>query len=298
VLLVLSVLLLGAVSLIALVVLRRQGDLPPMCPTSARIAVSALLGLVVAALWWIPRWQARAMGADTPARERGELIDRYRRTLAGILGGALLVLVCANAVRVAGMVQAVAVNDRFLAAADRLDSERLSTRLAAIYVMESLANAEASVRRPVLEALLAFVQRRTQEAAGVDSLPPSPDLVAAVTVLSRRTDDGGRPPFQPDFSGANLRGASLAGAQWDFGVFRGTRLEGADLRGARIAGKGARICAASGLTAPTWSGRTSTGRGSRTGRCSRMPTCEARISTGLDHPATARFPAPRVAVNC
>ncbi len=236
-LLALSLLLLGAISFVALVVLKRQGDLPPLGPQAGGLLALGIFAAVLVALWWVPRRQARAAASEMTAGERAILEDTFRRTFAGIVGGTVLLMLLGGALRTAAVVQVNALSERFARATAQLGSDHLVERLAGVHTLEAIAGAERDLRRPVYETLLAFVHERARNETGADSLLPAPDLVAAVTVLSRRESDDGAVPLRPDFSGANLRGARLDGAQWDFAQLRGTHLEGASLRGARIAGK-------------------------------------------------------------
>ena len=236
-LLALSLLFLGAFSLVVLAVLKRQGDLPPMGPQLGGLLALVIFATVLVGFWWVPRRQARAVGGEMAAAERAALEDRFRRTLAGIAGGIVLLVLLMGALRTAAMMQVNALSERFARATAQLGSDRVVERLAGVHTLEAIGNAEDQLRRPGYETLLAFVRERVRAEPGADSLPPSADVVAAVTVLSRRASDGATVPLSPDFSGANLRGARLDGAQLDYSQLRGTHLEGASLRGARVAGK-------------------------------------------------------------
>jgi uncharacterized protein YjbI with pentapeptide repeats len=237
-LLILSVLLVGFMALVAIIVLKRQGDLPAVGPAMRGVLGVGLFALVLAALWWVPRRQARATHGDAAPHDRAGLEDRFRRTFAAIVGGIVLFLLLGNALRIGAAVQANATSERLLRAADALGSERVMTRVAGVHALATLAETLEPARQPAYATLLAFVRAHASGSVAGDSAAAAPDVAAAVAVISRRKSDGDGPPLRPDFSGANLRGAALAGAWWDFATLRGTHLERADLRGARIAGKG------------------------------------------------------------
>ena len=236
-LIILATLFIGLLALVAFVVLKRQGDLPRLGPAVGGLVAFGLFVLLLLSLWWVPRRQARAVHGDAASPDRAALEDRLRRTLAGVVFGVVLILLLGNALRMATALQANATSAQLLRATDALGRAELTARVAGVHALGALAEASDAARRPVYETLLAFVRQRAPDSATSDSASVNADVAAAVKIISRRASDGDSDPLHPDFSGANLRGASLAGAQWDFATLVGTHLEGADLRGSHIAGK-------------------------------------------------------------
>jgi uncharacterized protein YjbI with pentapeptide repeats len=154
--------------------------------------------------------------------------------------GVVVLLMLGRVVRAGGELQANARSERFVRAVSQLASEQLVARVAGVHTLEAIAEEAADLRRPVYEVLSVFVRARAAADSAQGHAEPTPDVLAAVQAVSRRTADGGAVPLRPDFSGANLRGLVAPNAWWNFATLRGTLLQGADLRGARIAGtKGA-----------------------------------------------------------
>jgi Pentapeptide repeats (8 copies) len=163
------------------------------------------------------------------------------------------------------------VTDRYTKAIEQLGSDKLDVRIGGIYALERVARDSAKDHPTVMEVLAAFIRehspQRKQEplpttntdvprasmrkrililpilAASIRKriliLPilPSPDALAAITVIGRRngTHDRG----QIDLSNANLNsgrldGTSLKGADLNSASLTGAILAGANLKGARL----------------------------------------------------------------
>ncbi len=236
-LLVASLLALGVMSLVGFVILRRQGDIPPMGGELRAIGTLAAGVVLLAALWWIPRRQALSVPGEISPRDRAELANSFRRTLGGIMVGAACLVLVARALHIAGAQEANARRAQFAQAAVQLSSDQLLSRVAGVHLLEDLAHPSKSLHRPVYETLALFVRERTAALDVRDTLPPAPDVRAAALAVLRRAPDDGAAALRPDFSGANLRGIVAPGAQLDFSRLGGVQLQQADLRGARIAGK-------------------------------------------------------------
>lgn len=103
-------------------------------------------------------------------------------------------------------------------------------RLGGIYALEGVMNGSQQYHQPVLEALCAFVRDGTigkDKAVGTE---PAADIQAALTVLARRGDGGGR----VDLAKANIQGAVLTVANLTGANLTGTNLTGANLGSARL----------------------------------------------------------------
>ncbi len=239
VLVIASVLLLGAVALIVITVLRRQGDVPPMGPAVGRLFGLALIALLGFALWWIPKRQRRGAGAEMTAHDGAELEDRFRRTLLGVMCVALVAMGLGTLGKAVSEYQVRETADRLIRATDQLSSDRMVSRVAGVHALAALASQSESMRAPAYETMQVFLRQRVAEEAGRDSLPPAADVLAAASAIARRPfDPGVGAMLRPNFSRANLRGVRLTDAQLDFANLSGAHLEGADLSGAHITGKG------------------------------------------------------------
>ena len=232
-----SLLFLGIAALALFVILRRQGDIPPLGEQLAATGAIAVGVLVLLGLWWIPRRQARAVAGELSPLERAELTDRFRRTLGGMVVGAGVLLALASGLRTARELELGVLSERFTQATAQLTNPELVTRVTGVHVLEELARESDALRRPVYEMLVIFVRERGRSNSASTALPLAPDVSAAAAVVARRTADGGASPLRPDFSGANLRGLVAPDAQLDFSRLGGVHLQGADLRGAHMAGK-------------------------------------------------------------
>ncbi|HYC50252.1 MAG TPA: pentapeptide repeat-containing protein [Gemmatimonadaceae bacterium] len=235
-LLALSLLALGVMSLVGFEILRRQGDIPPMGARLQAIGAVVLGAVALLGLWWIPRRQAAALG-ELPARERGELTDRFRRTLGAVALGVALLLVLGKGLREATALEEGVQADRFARAAAQLASNDLVTRVAGVHSLETIGRSSEALRRPAYETLVVFVRERARLVGGDAAVQPGADVIAAATAVARRSADGDAGPLRPDFSSANLRGVVAPEARLDFARLRDAHLQTADLRGARIAGK-------------------------------------------------------------
>jgi hypothetical protein len=103
---------------------------------------------------------------------------------------------------------------------EQLGSDKPVVQLGGIYALEGVMN-NSQYRRPVLEALSAFVRDGTRSYTGDG--PPATDIQAALTVIGRRTAIR---TGTPDLAGAHIPKANLRLAD----------LRGADLRGANLTG--------------------------------------------------------------
>ena len=123
-------------------------------------------------------------------------------------------------------------------ALELLESPVLSTRMAGIYALESLARDDVAASASVREILSALVRRRAEKVrtqTGARATQGTPgDVQAALAVLGRMARDQKSPL---DLHGISLREAFLPGARFAGALLydcdlEGALLEGADLRGA------------------------------------------------------------------
>lgn len=149
----------------------------------------------------------------------------------------------------------------FSKAAEQLGSDKIATRLGAIYSLEALAlsdqaSGETHLTNQIMETLASFVRDRSdvfRASHPAAAAPSPPDITAAFTVLARSYPFELRPSLETggvdlrksyltgvrlyqgtdlrafNMSGAQLNGASLYGCD-----LRGDWLSGGDLTGARL----------------------------------------------------------------
>jgi hypothetical protein len=117
-----------------------------------------------------------------------------------------------------------------------LGSDKLETRLGAIYALEHIAQESRERHWPIMETLTAFVRDKArmhwpdavawEDILEAEDRPRPEDVQAALTVVGRR-----RPDYDGDGHRLNLSRTNLAHVQLE-----GARLEKADLSGAFIVG--------------------------------------------------------------
>jgi hypothetical protein len=159
------------------------------------------------------------------------------------------------------------ITESFGRAVDQLGSEKLETRLGAIYTLERIARESARDHWPIMETLTAFIRKRapwTPERAWLASgeeqvaaeegrrraySSPATDVQAALTVIGRRREEHERPDPTPagrfpdmypfdlrrlDLRGTDLRGADLRGANLNRALLARSHLEDANLTKAHL----------------------------------------------------------------
>jgi uncharacterized protein YjbI with pentapeptide repeats len=219
--------------------------------------------LALLAIWKVPQWQVAkwaAKGVSSP-KELAELEDKFRGTLAQILGGAGLIIglfftwknlvvtqeTAANNMRVAYETlktsQEQQITERFTRAVDQLGNEKIEVRLGGIFALERIARDSDKDYATVVEVLTAFIRENAPwRDKGEHALPEEPrtDVQAALTVLGRRPRTYGHGKELPLYlADTNLRGAHLEHAHFEGAVLWSAHLEGtvlwsADLSGARL----------------------------------------------------------------
>jgi Pentapeptide repeats (8 copies) len=225
--------------------------------TIAGGAVAA--ALVIAALIWLPLLLVNVdlLGRGTAGlsdREFASSVNDARTTVLQALAGAVVLITAIAAWRQYVLARDTQLTERYAKAVELLGSDTPETRTGAVFALERLARDSRLDAAIVVDVLAAFV--RAHAAAGAD-LPEwspangqyyqelgylitrSPDVQAAMTVLSRITSTGDLPPTQlalpqVDLRRAYLLDALLAGANFDESHLEIAQLTHADLRGASL----------------------------------------------------------------
>jgi len=220
------------------------------------VAACLLSALALVVLVYVPKRQVARAAGNMEARDRIELENQCRATVAQILGG-LLVLVGLLAtwrtvqstwesVELARQGQ---ITERFARAVELLGSEKLEVRLGGIYALERIARDSERDHWPIMEVLTAYVREnsawRDEKDIPSQSVPLATDIQAVLTVLNRRTrhwDDGRSLDLQctdlrrAHLEGAHLEKANLFATHLEGAMLTGAHLEEADLSAARLQG--------------------------------------------------------------
>lgn len=217
-----------------------------------------MVAVIVVVLWKMPQWQVPS--GITDVKERAELEDQFRRTIAQIVfGAAVLAGVYVAWRRASAIERNVAVTqegqitERFTRAIDQLGSDNTAICLGGIYALERIArDSPERDHRQVMEVLTAYVreQVRLEEGRQAESDQEShrvPTTIQAIlTVLGRRDRRYEQSGFHLNLSNTNLFRANLSGAHLEGADLIEAHLEQADLRGAHL--EGAELWGATGLT--------------------------------------------------
>jgi hypothetical protein len=219
------------------------------------IIALVLFILFILSLWKLPAWQVA--GATLTDKERLELIDKARGTIAQIWAGIVVLVGLGFTWYRIEVAREGQITERFTRAIDQLGAtdesgnKRLELRLGGIYALERIARDSEKDHWPIMEVLTAYVRENApwkENAQPQDSAAPSsenatqqqepqgqpaPDIQAILTVLGRRTRWYGKGENHPlDLHGTDIRGATLTNAHLEGAYLHRVHLEGADLRGA------------------------------------------------------------------
>ncbi|MDQ7837006.1 MAG: pentapeptide repeat-containing protein [Thermodesulfobacteriota bacterium] len=207
----------------------------------------------------IPKWQSRKV---TNIKERIELENKLRATLAQMLGAAILL--CGlfftweelkdtrnfsnETLRISEQGQ---ITERFSQAIEHLGSDKLTVRLGGICALERIANDSSKDHWQVMEVLTAYVREnapfkakrkqfsQTNEVSGQkieeSGEPPALDIQTILTVLGRRKWQGREGEDQRlDLTNTDLRNINLEHANLSNANFRGANLMNASLSGSNL----------------------------------------------------------------
>ncbi len=210
-----------------------------------------ILSLIILVLVVVPKVQV----ADTnlKAKDRIELENKLRTTLAQILGGAVILvglfftwrtvkareeglrLSQESLERNWSLGREGQITERFTRAIDQLGNKELWIRLGGLYALERIArDSDEKDHWTVMEVLTAYVRGYKRDEP-FEAIPI--DVQAILTVLGRRTRtymDG--EDNRLDLTRANIRKADLIGVNLVGASLIGVNLVGASLAGANLEG--------------------------------------------------------------
>jgi uncharacterized protein YjbI with pentapeptide repeats len=206
-------------------------------------------------LWWLPKWQATGLSLND--KERADLQNEIRKTLAQILGGAAVLLGLyfswenlrqteENAQETRRLSQEGQITDRFTKAINQLGesgAEKLAIRLGGIYALERIARDSKIDHWPIMEVLTAYVReqvpwrekptpkgqkkkRANKPPSAGEAQPPrlATDIQAILTVLGRRRHDYDKVGQRLNLIETDLQGAFLPAAHLEAANFSGSYL--------------------------------------------------------------------------
>jgi hypothetical protein len=179
--------------------------------------------VLILAVWLIPQWQVESYNESLAVEEKIpperllSLENEYRKTVAQIIGGAVLLVGLyftyrriAAADRSVRISQEGQITERYTRAVDQDDgSKRLEVRLGGIYALERIARDSKEDHWTVLEVLAAYIRENASQESAQNSsearvqptreltrpalltLPlPSPDIHAALQVIRVNREKG------------------------------------------------------------------------------------------------------------
>jgi hypothetical protein len=151
--------------------------------------------LLILALWKFPQWQVAHFKAEgiTNVKDLAELEDKFRATLAQIIGGIGFLLglyftwrritatdrnleIARESVRVDREGQ---ITERFTRAIDQLGGDKLEIRLGGIYALERIASDSQRDHWQVMEVLTAYIRENA----------PRKDIIDEVKETKRKQGD-------------------------------------------------------------------------------------------------------------
>jgi uncharacterized protein YjbI with pentapeptide repeats len=183
--------------------------------------------VLILAIWKIPVWQTRGLETRHSLVEVGQLQDSFRRTIAQVAGGAVLLVglyfTWANLITV----QQSQITERFTRAVEQLGSKDIAVRMGGVYGLERIARDSRVDHGQVIKILSAFVRsnafrdssKSTFAAAALDNkqsvsrnqIRLREDIQTALTVIGRRDSRHDEAPV--DLRNTYLGGANLVSAE-------------------------------------------------------------------------------------
>ena len=155
----------GAVALIALCCVTIWWNLAPVDHLLEWLGLAVCgLTILIIILWKLPQWQVERVQGLEP-KERWDRENEARKTLATILGGAVLLAGLFGTWKNLQVAQEGQITDRFTKAIDQLGATnpdktpKIEVRLGGIYALERIANESEKDHWPIMEVLCTYVER-------------------------------------------------------------------------------------------------------------------------------------------
>ncbi|WP_440955364.1 pentapeptide repeat-containing protein [Methanosarcina sp. Mfa9] len=204
--------------------------------------------IILIVLWKVPQLQVSHLSGslDGPA-EAAELENKFRLTIAQILGGMALLAGLYYTHRRITAIEEGQITERFTRAIEQLGNKGLEFRLGGIYALERIANESEKDHWPIMEILTAYIRKNSpniniNKDEKRDGEKLSIDIQAVLDVLRRRNREHEKKEFRVlDLSdtyleGANLEWANLEWANLEWANLKEANLKVANLKGANLTG--------------------------------------------------------------
>jgi hypothetical protein len=213
---------------------------------------AAVVGFL--ALWLIPKVQVSGIDGDAAA-VKFDKENEARKTIAQILGGAVLLIGLYFTWQQVTISQEGQITERFTRATDQIGSNTLEVRVGGIYAFQRIAVESEEDYGSIVQILTAFVRenapreeqnekdlegpQREGEQIGfseppVFSEPPADIKAALLSLVTISQQYRSSNPPQVDLKGTNLEGGSLSGGEFERAVLMDTNLAGASFVDANL----------------------------------------------------------------
>ncbi len=151
------------------------------------IAIFVVVILFVCILWFVPVFQANRLGTTVDLEKRMELENEFRKTIAQILGGVLLVIGFFFTWQQVMVTKERDVTDRFSKAIAHLDSLNTHVRIGGIYEFERIMKDFPAEEEIVFNILTAFIKYKSKWTGSDIPEEIASDIQAAFGVVGKHS---------------------------------------------------------------------------------------------------------------
>lgn len=214
---------------------------------SATAAVGIAVTVIVLVLWRLPKWHVAKLTISED-KDRAELENELRKTLAQIIGGVAFFTGLYFSWESLHVTQEGQITDRFSRAIEQLGNKHKEVRMGGIIALGRIARDSPLDHWPIMEILTAYVRQNapwgelpTEQNPATEKnaiqLRPKEDIQMALRVLSQRSRTYGKGEERHlNLNATDLRGADLWEAHFEGAHFWGTNLEQAELWSSHLQG--------------------------------------------------------------
>lgn len=219
--------------------------------------IISIIAFLVVIVWFLPKFYVRALPDESGTnfdreKERLKLEDDTRKTVAQIVGGAVILGSLIFSYNTYHLQQEGQFTDRFTKAVAQLGDDKLEVRLGGLYALERIAKDSPKDHWTVMEILSAFVREKAKKKEepvknnisnqnvnnDVDDIKQNTkvttDIQTALTIIGRRKTKQDLKTSNIDLSNTNLSESYLYIADLIRVNLSGADLSEADLSGAEL----------------------------------------------------------------